>query len=97
MTSHIPTLALILSTGIAANGFAADSKTQHDDYPAIHQDATTDVTPILEKLDVDKDGLIDKMEAQRLRGLREMFDSADADKDGRVDPAELSKFLKAAT
>ncbi len=97
MTSYKTTFAFVLIGGIAANGFAADSKSEDDGYPAIHQDAATDVGPILEKLDVDKDGFIDKKEARQLRGLSEMFDSADADKDGRVDPTELSKFLASAT
>lgn len=97
LNSYSTTSALILIAGISVSGFAADPKTEGDGYPAIAQDAATDVGPILEKLDVDKDGFIDKKEAGQLRGLSEMFDSADADKDGRVDRAELSKFLAPAT
>jgi hypothetical protein len=97
MNRQITTFVLILSSGFCAYGFAAEPKCEGDDYPAIHQDATTDVGPILEKLDVNKDGFVDKTEAGQLRGLSEMFDFADADKDARVDPAELSKFLKPAT
>ena len=97
MNRQITIFVLILSSGFSAYGFAAEPKSEGDEYPAIHQDATTDVGPILEKLDVNKDGFIDKTEAGRLHGLSEMFDSADANNDARMDPAELSKFLKPAT
>ena len=93
LTAYKTTSALILIVGIASKRFAADSKTDDDSYPAIHQDASTDVGPILKKSDVDNDGFIDKKEAHQLRGLTEMFESVDAYKDGKVDPAELSEFL----
>jgi hypothetical protein len=54
-----------------------------------------DSAQILKKLDADKDGMISKTEADKMKGLSEIFDTADESKDGKLDAAELSKALGA--
>lgn len=93
MCKYAITFASILLAGFTNNGFAGDSKTSDGSDTTVHQEASTDVGPVLEKLDVDKDGYIGKKEAGDLEGLSGVFDSADENKDGMLNAAELSKFL----
>ncbi len=43
------------------------------------------------QLDADKDGFVNKAEAERMKGLVAVFDTADENKDGKLDVAEFSK------
>ena len=60
---------------------------------ALDQEVTTDVGPVFQKLDEDKDGYINKHESEQLEGLRAVFDAVDENRDNRIDATELSKFL----
>ena len=48
------------------------------------------------QLDSDKDGFVNKAEAERMKGLVAVFDSADENKDGKLDVAEFSKATATA-
>ncbi len=89
--------SILIAAGIGINGYADDTDALKNEKPTVHQEATTDVGPILEKLDENKDSYIGKEEAGQLEGLSQAFDAADANKDGMLDAAELSKFLAPTT
>jgi EF hand len=81
--------------GVIANVqvFARDAGSSVTHQASLDQEVATDVGPIMQKLDDNKDGVISKTESLQLEGLGNVFDSVDQNKDGQLDPAELSKFL----
>ncbi len=81
MTKRYALPALLASLGLTVGGvtLAADEAAK----PA----------EVMKKLDLDKDGTINKTEAEKMKGLSEIFDTADENKDGRLDAAELSKAM----
>lgn len=82
---------LIGLAGIGA--FARDDRLYVRVEAALDQDVTTDVVPLLQKLDNDKDGYIDRHESEQLEGLGAVFDVVDENHDDRIDTTELSKYL----
>jgi EF hand len=83
----------ICASGFHPNGEAAEPDTGKNGARGVHQEASVDVGPILDKLDVDGDGNVSKGEAGQLQGLSEAFEDIDKSKDGELNAAELSKFL----
>lgn len=51
--------------------------------------AQTSAASQFDKLDVNKDGGVDKNEAKTMRGLGDAFDKADINKDGKLDSSEF--------
>jgi hypothetical protein len=78
--------------GANANGAGAVENSREGQRP-LQQEASIDVSPILEQLDADGNRVISKDEAVQLDGLVEVFEAVDSDKDGQLSAAELSKFL----
>ncbi len=83
-------LVLVLS---ASYGALAQEPVKEVIEQAKKQDASTDASPVMEKLDADRDGLLNREEARGIEGLGEVFESADESKDGKLSLTELSKFL----
>lgn len=55
-----------------------------------------DAGAAFKQLDADKDGFVSKAEAERMKGLVAVFDTADDNKDGKLDVAEFSKATATA-
>jgi len=88
---------LLLATGFSFSTIAADPKPSQGQQADTHKDAATDAGPVLEKLDTDQDGYVNKQEAAKMDGLSDAFEAADANKDGKLDSAELSKLMTPTT
>jgi Ca2+-binding EF-hand superfamily protein len=79
-------MAVLMAFG-AGSAIAADNAAK----PA--KPNAADPAQIMKQLDADKDGTISKAEAEKMKGLTEIFDTADETKDGKLDAAELNKAL----
>ena len=90
-TGIFSALVLVLTANFGA--IAKEREIKQVIEVAKKQDASTDASPVMEKLDADEDGLLNREEARGMEGLGEVFDSVDEDKDGKLSLTELSKFL----
>ncbi len=86
-------LLALLIVLVEISAFARDNRAYIKVEAVLDQEVTTDVGPVFQKLDVDKDGFINKHESEELEGLRAVFDAVDENHDNRIDATELSKFL----
>ena len=93
MKTHIFIMCSLLGLGANLQGFARDTKSLDAHQASLDQEVATDVGPIMQKLDDNKDGVISRSESVQLEGLGSVFDSVDRNKDGHLDSVELSKFL----
>jgi Ca2+-binding EF-hand superfamily protein len=73
----------VLTTMLCASGQAV----------AAEPPPPTDPAQLLKQLDSDKDGFVNKIEAEKLPPLLNVFDESDSNKDGKLDVKELSKAL----
>ena len=78
---------------VEISAFARDSRPYIKVGAELDQEVTTDVGPVFQKLDVDKDGFISNHESEELEALRVVFHAVDENRDNRIDATELSKFL----
>ena len=90
-TSHA--FLALLNVFVQISAFAGDIGLYIKVEAALKQEVTTDVGPVFQKLDVDKDGFINNHESGKLDGLRAVFHAVDTNRDNRIDVTELSKFL----
>lgn len=83
---------LICLLTVAAFALVANGAEQEAEI-ATYENASTNVDPLMDKLDRNKDGVVDSEEAANLDGLTQAFEAVDLNKDSRLDGAELSQFL----
>jgi uncharacterized protein YfkK (UPF0435 family) len=93
MKIHAFMMCFLLGVGANSQGFARDTNPSVVHQASLDQEVGTDVGPIMQKLDVNNDGVVSRTESSQLEGLGSVFDFVDRNKDGQLDPAELSKFL----
>jgi Ca2+-binding EF-hand superfamily protein len=74
--------------GLALNSSAADLKADYDRRAAERYGA------LFRDLDLDRDGMISKVEARGDLNFRPAFDDMDINRDGIVTTAELQRFLE---
>jgi Ca2+-binding EF-hand superfamily protein len=80
---------IALTIAIAALGSSLFAIAADEPKPA-------DAGAAFKQLDADKDGFVSKPEAERMKGLVAVFDTADENKDGKLDVAEFSKATATA-
>ena len=83
----------LLIVVVEISAFAGDNRPYIKVEGALDQEVTTDVGPVFQKLDIDKDGFINNHESEELEGLRAVFHTVDENRDNRIDATELSVFL----
>lgn len=54
--------------------------------------ARLSATPVFELVDRNKDGFVNRAEAQAVPGLAEKFESVDANRDGKLDRVEFARW-----
>jgi|WetSurMetagenome_2_1015567.scaffolds.fasta_scaffold1453300_1 hypothetical protein len=89
MKTFQPIVVTAVVLGLAASSAFAQIKSSE-----AATGAKAGSTAKFDALDADKDGYVNRNEAERSKGLPEVFDQADANKDGKLDAAEFEAIQK---
>ena len=82
----------LLIVVVEISAYAGDNRPYIKAEAALDQEVTTDVGPVFQKLDVDKDGCINIHESEELEGLSAVFDAVDANSDNRMTRLNYQNF-----